>query len=83
MNTTIDVYLGAPIAHESEKLFLAKLCSDLKSRGQSAVIIGKFMLSNRQIDFLVVDKREVRLPRRTAMPHEANEGPCKWAMVTH
>lgn len=63
MNTTIEVYLGAPIEIESERRFLSNLCADLKARGLSALILANFQLPAHkpihQIDFLVILDREV------------------------
>src|SRR6266446_6985367 len=58
MNTTIDIYLGAPITIESERHFLARLHSDLRKRGRDGLIFANFLLPpNRpvhQVDFFVV-----------------------------
>ncbi|MBN1458351.1 MAG: NERD domain-containing protein [Armatimonadetes bacterium] len=55
---TIQIYVGSPIEIESEKLFLAKLQSDLQERKESAIIFANFMVPPRkpraQIDFLIV-----------------------------
>lgn len=63
MNTTIEVYLGAPIKIESERQFLSSLCVDLKARELSALIFANFQLPAHkpihQIDFLVILDREV------------------------
>lgn len=63
MNTTIEVYFGAPIEIESERKFLSSLCADLKARGLNAVILANFQLPAHkpihQIDFLVILDREV------------------------
>jgi hypothetical protein len=63
MNTSIEVYLGAPIEIESERQFLSKLCGDLNARGLDALILANFLLPPhnpaQQIDFLVILKHLV------------------------
>jgi hypothetical protein len=58
MNTTVDIYLGAPIAIESEREFLARLKSHLENQGRPGLILANFLLPpNRpahQVDFLIV-----------------------------
>src|SRR5437588_3345436 len=56
MKPTIDLYCGAPIEIDSERVFLEKLTADLIVRGVSALIFANFYPPRNvhQIDFLVV-----------------------------
>ena len=58
MNTTIDLYVGAPIEYESERQFLRRLRSDLQSKGESPIIFANFLVPKRnpvrQVDFLLI-----------------------------
>lgn len=54
MKPTIDVYHGSLSTITSEQSFLARLSSDLKARGVSALIFSNFFVNSRQIDFFVI-----------------------------
>jgi hypothetical protein len=53
--TQVEVFLGEPIAHDTERVFLARLRADLSRRGCRARIYANFITrsSQRQVDFLV------------------------------
>jgi hypothetical protein len=59
MKPTIEIYHGALSDEVSEQTFLARLSSDLKARGESALIFANFFAggNSRQIDFFVVTKK--------------------------
>src|ERR1051325_2605370 len=59
MKPTIDIYLGSPIEQPSEQQFLLRLASDLRTRGESAIIFANFFAgpTHRQIDFFVVTSK--------------------------
>lgn len=59
--TQVEVFLGEPIVHDSERAFLARLHADLVRRGCSARIHANFLTrsSQRQVDFLVVTKHRL------------------------
>jgi hypothetical protein len=55
MKPTIDIYHGSLSNVVLEQTFLARLSSDLKARGESALIFANFFVvgDSRQIDFFV------------------------------
>jgi energy-coupling factor transporter ATP-binding protein EcfA2 len=59
MKPVIDIYLGSPIEIPSEKQFLARLVSDLRSRDESAFIFANFHTGKNtvQVDFFVVTSK--------------------------
>lgn len=64
----IEVFLGEPIAHDTEQAFLARLRADLSRRGCRARIYANFITRSlqRQVDFLVVtDHRAVNVELKT------------------
>ena len=66
--THIEVFLGDPIAHDTEQAFLARLRADLSRRGCRARIHANFITRSlqRQVDFLVVtDHRAVNVELKT------------------
>jgi hypothetical protein len=54
MSSKTDVYLGAPIEIDSERAFLYRLQADFEAAGKSGLILANFLLSPRQIDFLII-----------------------------
>jgi hypothetical protein len=64
----IEVFLGEPIAHDTEQAFLARLRADLSRRGCRVRIYANFITRSlqRQVDFLVVtDHRAVHTELKT------------------
>jgi energy-coupling factor transporter ATP-binding protein EcfA2 len=59
MKPVIDIYLGSPIEIPSEKQFLARLVTDLRSRNESAFIFANFHTGKNtlQVDFFVVTSK--------------------------
>lgn len=49
----IELYIGAPIEHESERSALTRVIESLQAEGLSAVVIANVHLSGRQIDLIV------------------------------
>lgn len=55
---TIEIYIGAPIEHESERVTLARVVEVLSAQGIPAVILANVNLSGRQIDLAIgLDQR--------------------------
>jgi nuclease-like protein len=85
MKPTIDTYLGSPIEEESEKDFLSKLISDLRSRGEDAVVLANFHAGRLQlqVDFLVITSKcvcHVELKNYTRPIEGTYNGPWKLRM---
>ena len=59
--TQVEVFLGEPIAHDTEQVFLARLRADLSRRGCRARIYANFITgsSQRQVDFLVATEHRL------------------------
>lgn len=59
--TQTEVFLGEPIAHDSERVFLARLRADLSRRSCGARIYANFITRNsqRQVDFLVATEHRL------------------------
>ncbi len=59
MTAAIDVYIGSPLEHQSERSFLHQLCDDLRQAHCTAIVLANFYPPThpRQIDFLVVTER--------------------------
>src|SRR6266404_5518939 len=59
MKPVIDIYFGSPLELASEKEFLDRLVSDLRSRGESAFIFANFHTGKNtlQVDFFVVTSK--------------------------
>jgi hypothetical protein len=59
MAFSIDVYIGAPLEHESERSFLNRIYDDLREVNRAAIILANFYPPTRprQINFLVVTER--------------------------
>ncbi|WP_406698416.1 nuclease-related domain-containing protein [Singulisphaera sp. Ch08] len=71
MKTTIDLFIGSPIEHDSEKDFLEQLSAEFHARHQPALVFANFfpLRNPHQIDFLVVTAScacHVELKRLTA-----------------
>src|SRR5687767_8428449 len=54
MNSSVEIYLGAPIEVASERAFLAQFCADLKALGHRGLVLANLLIAGRQIDFLTV-----------------------------
>ena len=56
---SINVYIGAPLEHDSERSFLNRICDDLHQANCTAIILANFTPPTRprQIDFFVVTER--------------------------
>jgi len=59
MIDSVDVYIGSPLEHESERAFLNRLSDDLRKANRAAMIFANFYPPTRprQIDFLVVTEQ--------------------------
>ena len=57
----VEVFLGEPIAHDTERVFLARLRADLSRRRCCARIYANFVTrsSQRQVDFLVATEHRL------------------------
>jgi len=67
--STVEIYIGSPIEHRSDKIVLQYLVNAINCKNQAALIFANINLMGRQIDaVLVADK--------TVLVIEAKE--CNW-----
>ena len=84
MTVSIDVYIGAPLEHESERSFLNQIYDDLLEANCAAIILANFYPPThpRQIDFLVVTERCAGLIELKAFNQPVGGGiNGEWALV--
>ncbi|WNJ87940.1 NERD domain-containing protein [Bosea sp. 685] len=81
---TLRIYLGGPVAHASERVFLRALVARLESQRISAVVLANIMVNGRQLDCVVatpesvsvIEVKQSRLPLRGELNGQ-------WARLTH
>lgn len=84
MTVSIDVYIGAPLEHESERSFLTQIYDDLLEANCAAIILANFYPPTypRQIDFFVVTERCAGLIELKAFNQPVEGGiNGEWALV--
>ena len=58
-DASIEIYVGAPVEYQSERLALQQLIPTLKETNCRAVILANIHLSGRQIDIVVATESSV------------------------
>jgi len=59
LDSKIEVYIGSPVEHDSERLALSQVVATLSSGSAAAVILANVTLSSRQIDLIVATEKFV------------------------